>query len=148
MAIGDIGAVIQTYTFDATKGRYPSLVRILDDLHCLAYSGPDDDGWARSIKITTAGVISEYPSNTLEFEPGDITNCRSDLGPTGVICIGCFHADQAAYIEAVIVNADGTLSQHATPSALFAAANCSKYDPKGQYGNKIIIAYDKNSGDL
>ncbi|MBA7703366.1 hypothetical protein ES703_112151 [subsurface metagenome] len=146
MAIGDIGAVIQTYTFDATKGRYPSLVRILDDLHCLAYSGPDDDGWARSIKITAAGVISEDASNTLEFEPGNINNCRSDLRPDDVNCICSFHADNAAYLEAVIVNADGTLSQHATPSALFAAANCFNFDPIHVSGSTLAIAYDKNSG--
>lgn len=146
MAIGEIIGTIATHTFDSTWGSTASLTQILDNLHCIAYSGPAEDGWSKSILITAAGAISEPASNTLEWLDANAQHMRSVLRPSDVHVI-CYHDEpDAAFIEAVIVNADGTLSQHANHGAQFAAEDCFYYRPIHIAGNTVAIAYGRFTG--
>jgi len=146
MAIGDIGALIDTHTFDSTRGSTPSLIQILDNLHCITYSGPDWKGWSKSINITAAGAISEPANNSLKWLDANSQNMRSCLRPSNVHVFAYHDEPDDAFIEAVIVNADGTLSQHANHVALFADRDCLRFDAIHVSGSTVAIAYDKNSG--
>lgn len=147
MAVGDIIGILDTHTYDATLGTTASLTQILENLHCIGYQGPDNDAWAKSINISPLGIISEPASNTLEFHPDHAQGIRSCLMPPDVYVI-CYRLSPAtAHIEAIIVNADGTLSQHASNTAQFAAADCVHFQPIYIADGMVAIAYDKNSGD-
>lgn len=146
MAVGDIIGILDTHTFDSTLALQPSLVQILDDLHCIAYQGPGNDGWAKSINITPLGIISEPASNTLEYDAAGSQWQRSCLMPPDVHVVCYQNASIQACIEAIIVNADGTLSQHANHEAQFAAANCTHFQPIYIADGMVAIAYDKNTG--
>lgn len=146
MAIGDIGAVLDTHTFDSTRGSTPSLIQVLENLHCITYSGPDWKGWAKSINITAAGAISEPANNSLKWLDANSQDMRSCLRPSNVHVFAYHDAPDDAFIEAVIVNADGTLEQHANHVALFADRDCLKFDAIHVSGSTVAIAYDKNSG--
>lgn len=146
MAVGDIIGILNTHTFDSTLALQPSLLQILDDLHCIGYQGPDNDGWAKSINITPLGIISEPASNTLEYETVGSQFQRSCLMPPDVHVVSYSKSPATAHIDAIIVNADGTLSQHANHEAQFAAANCVRHQPIYIADGIVAIAYDKNSG--
>ncbi|GAH68973.1 unnamed protein product, partial [marine sediment metagenome] len=146
MPIGDIVKIIATHTFDSTWGSTASLIQILDNLHSIAYSGPAEDGWSKSILITPAGAISEPASNTLEWLDANAQHMRSVLRSPDVHVFAYHDYPDDAFIEAVIVNSDGTLEQHANHTAKFADETCLYFEAIHIAGGTVAIPYGRNTG--
>jgi len=147
MAIGKIVKIIATHPFDATRALWIDLIQILDNLHCLSYSGPDINAWARSINITAAGAISEPATNTLELNDAGCDDARACVRPDDVVCT-CYNTTaHVPTLSACIVNADGTLSEHANHIVPYEAANSIRRDVVHVADSTIAIAYDRFSGD-
>ncbi|MBA7664386.1 hypothetical protein ES703_72447 [subsurface metagenome] len=68
MAIGDIGAVIDTLEFDPGTGRNPCVVHVSADVYAIAYRGPDNHGWLCTVEILANGQIGAATIDTLEFD--------------------------------------------------------------------------------
>jgi hypothetical protein len=66
---GNIGAaVIDSQEFDSTDCRFPSIVRVADDVVAIAYMGPNDDGWLKTYEIDASGNITNTAMDSLEFD--------------------------------------------------------------------------------
>ncbi|MBA7630572.1 hypothetical protein ES703_38095 [subsurface metagenome] len=113
MPVGDIGDVLHTYTFDATKGIYPAPFHIAGDLCAVAYAGPDDYGKAKSFNVSGAGQVTEPADNSLVFYEAATMHHRGPLRLDNVICTTFIIGGNVGKLEGIIVNEDGTLSQHA-----------------------------------
>lgn len=57
--------------FDNNNGREPDMVHMGGAIYAVAYRGPDDDGWLKTVSIDAAGTIT-YTGNSFEF---DAANC-------------------------------------------------------------------------
>ena len=65
---GDIaGPVIDSDSFDS-PGYEPCIIHVFDDLFAIAYRGPDDAGYMKTITITADGDIAADAADTLDFE--------------------------------------------------------------------------------
>jgi len=146
MPIGEIIRILDTHIFDAALGHYPAIQQIDEDLHCIAYAGADEDGWARTVNITPAGIISEPPSNTLEFDATTAAYSKACVRPPNILCNFYRSQDLDRYCEAIIVNADGTLEQHANNSVAFALSNYTFGPPLHRAGDIVAIAYSHLDG--
>lgn len=62
------GAIIDTLTFDAVRGRCPDIIYVAGDVYAIAYTGPDDDGWLGTVSIDNLGNIGAGFIDTLEFD--------------------------------------------------------------------------------
>lgn len=67
---GTIGSTVSTLEYDTSRAINASLINVVGDLYAIAYSGPDGDGFAKSFRITAAGVLSVVLA-TLEFDTLD-----------------------------------------------------------------------------
>ena len=67
MAEGDIGSVIDTALFDATKGGAPRVALVSATVVAIAYYGPDYDGWLKTMSIDSEGTIGDV-IDSLEFD--------------------------------------------------------------------------------
>lgn len=113
MSIGDIGSVLDTHVFEATNGLYPAPWTIDGTLCCVVYSGPSQYAWARSFNVDGAGQITEPASNTLQLTDFVTSRHRGPLRLENVVCPVFWDAVGSGDLEGVIVNPDGTLTQHA-----------------------------------
>ncbi|GAI95599.1 unnamed protein product, partial [marine sediment metagenome] len=68
-AAGNIGS-IHSFTFDATRGRTPEIIHISGDVYAVAYRGPLDDGWLRTLTISADGTAIALTGSSLEFDIG------------------------------------------------------------------------------
>ena len=61
-ADGTLGAVLGTLEFDVTLANNPSLARVVGsvDILVIAYSGPDGDGFAKTVGVTTPLGVTGY----------------------------------------------------------------------------------------
>jgi len=72
MAYGDIGAVIDTLTFDGSTCGFTKLLHVINDIYIVAHRGHDDDGFVRTFSISDEGAIGGALIDSLEF---DTDNC-------------------------------------------------------------------------
>ena len=68
MAEGDVGAVIANLEFDNSKGGWPAIVHVSGSVYAIAYRGPADDGWIKTVTISAAGALALVAGGTLEFD--------------------------------------------------------------------------------
>lgn len=64
---GNISGTGQSLEFDGTNGREPVIVSVGGDIFAIAYRGPNDDGWIKTVSIDAAGTITG-PVASLEFD--------------------------------------------------------------------------------
>ncbi len=82
-AAGTISSTGQSLEFDGSYGRNPVLVNAGNGIFAVAYRGPSDDGWIRTVSIDASGVITG-PIASLEFdtsyaEDPDLVNLSGDV---------------------------------------------------------------------
>ncbi len=65
---GHIGnSVIDTLEFDTSSGYEPNIINVSGDLFAIAYRGPDDDGFLKTISIIADGDINAG-ADTLQYD--------------------------------------------------------------------------------
>jgi hypothetical protein len=71
-ADGQIGnSIIDTLEYDTSNGYYPNIVYITGNIYAIAYMGVSNDGFIKTVSITTAGAIGDFVIDTLEFDTAD-----------------------------------------------------------------------------
>ena len=83
---GNITApIVDSYEFDAATGYSPHIIHIAGTVYAIAYAGPGDDGWLRTLTIANDGTIAVAPEiANLEFDtgygiPGGIIHISGDI---------------------------------------------------------------------
>jgi prepilin-type N-terminal cleavage/methylation domain-containing protein len=67
-ATGNINGVIDTLEFDTSSGYEPDMTHVDGDVYAIAYRGPGDDGFLKTVEIATDGQITNTVIDTLEFD--------------------------------------------------------------------------------
>ncbi len=81
---GNIGSIIDTLEYDTSYGGLPNIININNDIYAIAYTGPGNDGWLKTVSIDTDGTIANSPLDSLEFDTSnalyaDIININNDI---------------------------------------------------------------------
>jgi len=50
---GTIGSVIDSFEFDEAGGIAPCIIHVTGNIYAIAYQGPLDDGWVKTVDIST-----------------------------------------------------------------------------------------------
>jgi hypothetical protein len=128
MAEGDIGSVQGTLTFDAVKGETPSIVHVAGTVHAIAYQGPDDDGWIKTVTISADGVTLALAGGSLEFDAVEGRKTHLVHVAGNVYAIVYEGPDADGWIKTVTISADGATIALAGGSLEFDVDGCS--DPR------------------
>jgi len=122
---GNIAAAITgSHEFDATLGEEPSLINIAATVYAIAYRGPDNDGWLKTITISDLGIIGAE-IDSLEFD----TN-HSSWQPSLVKARGTFYAiayrgiDDDGFLAVANIANDGTIADALVDSYEFDPNSC------------------------
>lgn len=66
---GDIGnSTIDSLEYDTANGTNPDIVQVGTGYYAVAYTGPGNDGWAKSFTIDTVGNIGNSVIDSLEWD--------------------------------------------------------------------------------
>ncbi len=76
--------VVDTLVFDAAKGKVPDIIHVSGDIYAIAYQGDGDDGFLKTVEISSAGAITDTVVDTLEFDTAkgkepDIIHVSGDI---------------------------------------------------------------------
>jgi hypothetical protein len=109
---GNIGnSVIASYEFDTADGYEPSIVCVAGGIYAVAYRGPSNDGFVKTISIGPTGAIGST-IDTLEFDTADgytpdIINVSDD-----VFAITYRGSSSRGYIKTIDIAAGQTVAAY------------------------------------
>ena len=63
-----MGGTGDTQEFDAVQGGETDIIHVSGDIYAIAYRGDGDDGFLKTVEISSAGAITDTVIDTLEFD--------------------------------------------------------------------------------
>ena len=63
--------VIDTLEFDPVAATTPNMIPIVGDVYAIAYAGDREDGFLKTIEISSEGQVTDVAIDTLEFDVSD-----------------------------------------------------------------------------
>jgi hypothetical protein len=147
MAEGDIGAVIDSLEFEAGAATYPKILHVVGDVFAIAYTGPDSDGWIKTVSIDSAGAVSNAVLGSLKFEAGAANNIDFIKIDSNTFAVVYIDNEADGWIRTVNISADGITIALTGSSLEFETVAC--YEPSIVHvvGDVFAIAY-RDSGVL
>lgn len=144
-APGNISGAIDTIEFDTMSGYNPDIVPVSGDIYAIAYSGPNGDGFIRTVQIASDGQITNTIIDTFEFDnqaatDPDITHVTGDI-------FAIAYSDQANDGRVVTVQIDsaGQIANSTIDALEFDNDYCYEPDIIQVSSDVYAIAYAGNS---
>ncbi|MCB7128799.1 MAG: hypothetical protein J3T61_04605, partial [Candidatus Brocadiales bacterium] len=110
MSVGDLGSVLATLEFDTGTGANPQLIHVVGDIFAIAYTGPDGDGFLKTVVVERDGTIAAAVTATLEFDAAQGSQPQIvHMGGT-LYAISYAGAVNDQWIATVDIFPDGTIS--------------------------------------
>jgi len=139
--------VIGTLEFDAVKGKTPDIINVSGDVYAVAYAGPDDDGFLKTVQIASSGQIINTVIDTLEFDTDAgktpvITNVSGD-----VYAIVYNGKDDDGFLKTVDITDDGNILDTVTNTPEFDPEKGKELDIIHISGDVYAIAYAGRDDD-
>jgi len=139
---GEIGnSTIDTLEFDGSAGYEPCVIHITGDVYAIAYRGPGNDGFLKTVTINTNGGIGNSAIDTLEFDGSDGYEPSIIYVSGNVYAIAYRGAGNDGFLKTVYIDADGHIGNPAIDTLEFDTS--SGYEPSIVLvsGNTYAIAY-------
>jgi len=111
---GEIGnSTIDTLEFDGSAGYEPCVIHITGDVYAIAYRGPGNDGFLKTVTINTNGGIGNSAIDTLEFDGSDGYEPSIIYVSGNVYAIAYRGAGNDGFLKTVYIDADGHIDNPA-----------------------------------
>lgn len=82
---GQVGnGYTQTFVFESNQCSYPDIIHVTGNIYAIAYSGPGNDGWIKTVTIDESTASIALTGNELEFDTSngdkpDLVNVTGDI---------------------------------------------------------------------
>jgi len=139
--------IYDTLEFDADKGKEPDIIHVSGDIYAIAYKGTDDDGFLKTVEISSAGAITDTEIDTLEFD--SVKAGRPDIiRVSGDIYAIAYQADgDLGTLKTVEISSAGAITDTVVDTLEFDADKGKEPDIIHVSGDIYAIAYQAD-GDL
>ena len=140
-------AVIDSLEFDTSQGREPNIVAIAGDVYAIAYRGPGDDGFLKTVTIATDGQITDSVIDTFEF---DVQQGREPhiIPISGdVYAVAYRGRNDDGFLKTVTIASDGTIANSVIDTLEYDTSNGEEPDILPISGDVYAIAYRGSDDD-
>jgi hypothetical protein len=101
--------IIDTLVFDNSRCYEPNIIHIAGDYYAIAYRGPDDDGFIKTVEISNTGQITDATIDTLEFEGNYCMEPNTILVSGNVYVIAYCGPGYDGYVKTVSIMGNGDI---------------------------------------
>jgi hypothetical protein len=147
-ANGDIGnSVIDTLEFDTSDCSYPDVINVSGVYFAIAYRGPANDGFLKTVTIAANGDIGNSVIDTLEFDTSDCAY-PDVINVSGVYFAIAYQGPSGdGFLKTVTIAANGDIGNSVIDTLEFDTSDCSYPDVINVSGNTYAIAYQSSGSD-
>jgi concanavalin A-like lectin/glucanase superfamily protein len=134
------GSIIDSFEFD-TYGKETEIINIKDDVYAIAYRGPDNDGFIKTVEIENDGQITNSIIDTLEFDTSSGYNPNIILIKDDVYAIVYRGPNNDGFIKTVEIENDGQITNSIIDTLEFGVSRCYYPNIIHINGDVYAIAY-------
>lgn len=136
MAIGDIGAVIDSLEFDPADCQFPKIIHISGNVYAVAHQGTSAQGWIRTMSIDLDGdigasVIDSFQYSSTNGEFPDICHVFGDV----------YAIVYTRNVSTITIDSDGNIGASLIDTLQLDWPNFTCGNIKHIYGDIYAIAY-------
>ena len=140
-------AIIDSLEYDTSAGYTPDIVHISGDIYAIAYRGSGNDGFVRTVRINSAGQITNSTIDSLEFDTADgyepdILHVSDD-----VYAIAYRGSGSDGFVKTLTIASDGQIGNSVIDSYEFETSNCVTPNIVTVSGNIYAVAYRGSDDD-
>jgi len=139
--------VIDSLEFDPSTGLDPDVFHVSDDVFALAYSGPGNDGWLKTIRIANDGTIADPQLDTLEFDTSYALRPKVVPVADNIYAIAYRGPGNDGWLTTVQIDSSGQINGTAIDSLEFDTANGLEPFLIDISGNYFAVAYTGEGSD-
>ena len=134
--------ILYTSSFDTSLGYEPNIIHVSGDIYAIAYRGPDNDGFVKTIEIGSNGditntIIDGMEFDTIEAYEPNIIHVSGDIYAIAYIIKTNLQGD----ILTVEIASDGQITDTLIDKLLFESTKCYEPDIIHVIGDIYAIAY-------
>ncbi len=138
---GEIVGEVDALEFDTSAGMEPELIHISDEVYAIAYRGPGNDGWLKTVRIGADGQIDDSPIDSLEFDTTyglfpQIVHVTSDI-----YAIAYTGPGNDGWLKTVQIAADGQIGNTVVDQLEFETNYCYVPDIAQIATDYYVVAY-------
>jgi hypothetical protein len=140
-------SIIDTLEFDTSDCIFPDIISISGNIYAVAYQGPGDHGFIKTVEIAPDGNITDSVIDTLEFDTGN------GLEPviihvSGKIFAVAYRGDgNDGFIKTVEIAPDGSITDSVIDTLEYDTSDGYYPDIIHISGNIYAIAYEGTNND-
>jgi len=121
---GDIAAAVtDTLEFDTDVASDTTIIKLDSDTFAIAYGGPDNDGFLKTVDITSTGDIAAAVTDTLEYETDDQNEVSIVQVDSDTVAIAHSGTDLDGFVRTVDITAAGDIAAAVTDTLEFDTSN-------------------------
>ncbi|MFC2001120.1 hypothetical protein ACFLUZ_01285 [Chloroflexota bacterium] len=140
--------VVDTLEFDDSAGWEPSIIHVSGDIYAIAYRGPSDTGFLKTVEISSAGEITNTVVDTLGFEYNeafkpDIIHVSGDIYAIAYRR----DSDDDGFLKTVEISPAGEITDPVVDTLEFETDEAFELDIIHVSGDIYAIAYRRGSDD-
>jgi hypothetical protein len=139
---GVIGSsVISTMIFDNSACYEPDIIYVSGNYYVVAYRGPSNDGYLRTVSIAANGVIGGSVISTLIFDAAAAYEPVIVQAAGDIFAIAYRNSSNKGYLETVSVASNGTISPTVIDTLNYEISSCLIPSMVLVTSNILAVAY-------
>ncbi|MFC1908556.1 hypothetical protein ACFLXD_01610 [Chloroflexota bacterium] len=139
--------IFDTLEFDAANGKVPDIIHVSGDVYAIAYWGNNDDGFLKTVEVSSAGAITDTVVDTLEFDTakGEVPDI---IRVSGDIYAIAYQGDgDDGFLTTVEITSAGAITDTVVDTLEFETKKGSVPDIIHVSGDIYAIAYQGDGDD-
>ena len=138
---------IDTWEFDTANGQTPVIVPISGNVYAIAYNGVDDDGFLKTVTISSSGLITKTPIDTWEYDTFK-AQAPDIIHISGNVYAIAYSGDgDDGFLKTVTISSSGLITKTAIDTLEFATVRGKFPDIIPVSGDVYAIAYQGSPSD-
>ena len=140
-------SVIDSLEFELADFKFGDIVKVTGNYFAIAYRGPSDDGFLKTVEISTSGIIIDTVVDTLEFDTTEGREPRLIAISESAVAIAYKGDGGDGWLKTVEIDTSGQIAASAKDSLEFDTADNKWVDIIHITGDVFALAYQGNGDD-
>lgn len=148
MAVGDIGAVIDSLVCNALASRFPTVAHVAGDIYVICCDNGGVDGWIYTVQIASDGQIPATIEDSNRFRTTQCDRPRIIKVAPNIFALVCQGPGDLGILNTRHIDNAGNITTPSSSYLVFDAIDCTHPEICEITDNYFVIAYRYNTNDF
>lgn len=144
---GDINGIIDSEEVETIESITPRIIQVSNNIFAIAYAGDDENGFLKTIEISTNGTIINILIDSLIFDDNKVNSPDIIHVFDNIFAIAYCSGNKTGHLKTFEIANNGNILDSVIDTLEFDSINCKSPDIIPVTGNYFVIAYSGDGDD-